>query len=623
MQLYTRILLLTGLFVLPALAAIADESGPKEDEPLVLEYIKVTGQRVANMQPASTYASMVTELRFDPQVDVQARGLPEGQADVSVRGGLFENTGFKIGAVSIFDPQTGHYAAELPIDPDMLATPILMTDTENALYAFNASMATLSYGYADIVGGGSLRAGFGTDALRFASARLSHKRDLTAGRSAGVSLAAAISSGDGTLPNGDHDFKRFAGHYQFHDGNAESNIILGYQDKFFGWPGAYTGFVSLPETDHLKQGLLIMDHRRSSDRGWWQIAAAYRWLDDDYDFDRRTPDAGGPGSFEHETRSFSLGVNGSRKAGKTDWDYNLVFAADRLVRSTDLTNGYFNSRSYLSVRVLPSWYWSLASGAELRIRAGLSADMSNRDKDALMPLGGIRWLKATTDGDQSIGLDLSRTSQLPGYTALNSRPTGLFGGNPDLGREFASTLTLSYQLNRGPWHTRAAVFVRKDDDLVDWTFRQDAPFARQANAVDIDVSGFELSLQFEGDQWQALAAYTFLDKDADYGESLVDASYYALNFARHRATFALSYQPVSWLDLRLDNEYRQQEKNILRTGDDKAWLASFSIGWRLPTDSNLRLDLVADNLTDSEFEEYPGTPAYGRQFSLALGLDWY
>lgn len=604
------------------LAANAVESESLDDANIELESIAVTGQRVANLQPASTYSAVVTELRYDPQVDIQARGLPEGQADVAVRGGLFENTGFKIGAVSIFDPQTGHYSVELPIDPDMLSTPSLMTDSHNALNTFNASVATIQYGYADILSGGSARIGFGTDGLLFGSARLSSKLSPDEEQSAGFTLAAAGSRGDGTLPFGDHEFKRFSGHFQLVNEVAESNIIIGYQDKFIGWPGMYTGFASLPETDHVKQGLVVMDYRRANDGGWWQLATAYRWLDDDYDFDRRTAESGGPGSFEHQTRSFSLGINGVEYVAGTDWTYGILFAADRLVSSTDLTHGYFNSRSYLSMRLAPEWTWSLDSGAELMVRAGLSADMSNRDEDAIMPLGNIQWLKPTAGGDQSISLDFSRSSQLPGYTALNSGTTGLFGGNPNLGREFANTLTLSYRLNQGAWGTGFAIFVRQDDDLVDWTYKQDAPYVRQANPVDINVTGFEYSVQWVAHQWQVLGAYTYLDKNADYGSTQVDASYYALNYARHRATLAVFYQPVPWLELRLDNEYRHQEKNVLRSSGEKAWVAAFSLGWKLPPDTNMSLDLVVDNLTDSDFQEFPGTPAYGRQLSLALGLFW-
>ena len=47
-----------------------------------------------------------------------------------------------------------------------------------------------------------------------------------------------------------------------------------------------------------------------------------------------------------------------------------MIAADRLVRSTDLTGGDFNSRTYLSMSLAPVWKWALGSGAELEVRAG-------------------------------------------------------------------------------------------------------------------------------------------------------------------------------------------------------------------------------------------------------------
>ena len=93
------------------------------EEAVVLTPITVTAWRIANQQPASTFTATATALRFDPQINLQARGLPEGQSDITVRGGLFENTGFRLGAVTVTDPQTGHYAVEIPLDPAMLSSP--------------------------------------------------------------------------------------------------------------------------------------------------------------------------------------------------------------------------------------------------------------------------------------------------------------------------------------------------------------------------------------------------------------------------------------------------------------------------------------------------------------------
>jgi hypothetical protein len=592
------------------------------EDPEVLAPITVTGQRVANLQPASTYASMATALRYDPQVNLQARGLPEGQADVTVRGGLFENTGFRIGAVTVFDPQTGHYAVEIPLDPAMLTAPDVLTDFDNGLNAFNASVATVNYGFSPIASGGSFSAGIGSDDLLYGTIRVSQLRELSGRRTVAASFSVSGSRGDGTLPYGDHEFKRFSGHVQLAGEGSETNFALGYHDKFTGWPGMYTGFASLPETDDIKLGLALLDHRWSNENGWLEVGAAYRWLEDDYDFDRRTVESGQPGSFEHETRSFSAGLAGMQNGLGLDWYFSGQFSADRLVRSTDLTHGDFNSRSYLSLSLAPGREWRLDNGKIMAARAGLRLDLSNRDEDALMPLASISLEQPVDAGVNQYALEFSRTSQLPGYTALNSPPRGLFGGNPDLGREYANTVTLSFTHENAAWWIRAAVFHRRDDDLVDWTYLQDAPFVRQANPVDVRVSGFEGLASWRSRVLDVVGGYTWLDKYADYGSARVDASYYALNYARHRLTMAVIWKPVQSLDVRWDNEYRRHPENLLRTSSDKAYITSLSLSWRVAADPRFRFSLVGDNLTDNDFQEFPGTPPMGRQVSFGMGLDW-
>jgi vitamin B12 transporter len=140
--------------------------------------------------------------------------------------------------------------------------------------------------------------------------------------------------------------------------------------------------------------------------------------------------------------------------------------------------------------------------------------------------------------------------------------------------------------------------------------------------VDLDVIGVEV---FVTHRWRTVdlaAGYAWLDKDADYGTASVDASFYALNFARHRATLALRYRFARRFELRLDTEYRRQEDNPLRTGDDNTFLSSLSLQWNSAAGEGLSAALVVDNLTDSEFQTFPGTPAYGRQYSINATWNW-
>ena len=586
----------------------------------VISEITVSAERVANERPAGTYASPVTKLRFDPLTEIQSRGLAEGQSDVTVRGGVFENTGFQLGAVTIMDPQTGHYVAELPVDPALMTEPGIYKGIDNALAGFNSAIATVSYGFRRIAEGGFIALGAGSDDLDYQSARYAILTTTAQGNEAGAAVSYARSAGDGTVENGDHRFWRANLQLQHASDDTQSDLLISYQDKFYGWPGAYTGFASLPETDDTQTTLVIANHRSRTASGWWEAGAFFRRLVDDYDFDRRTSESGTPGSFDHKTEVYGIGLQGQATTGEIAWRYGAQVTADELVRSTDLVNGDFEDRTYATLSLVPSKIIELDAGASLTVRAGVTADYSNRDSNKVLPLAGLTLGRPMAGGRTDFSIEYAASSQLPGYTALNSGPSGLFGGNADLGRERARQLALSAVHEAGDWRGRVVIFSRKDDDLVDWTYATGAPFARQANPVDIDVLGVEA---FFSRQWTNLdlaAGYTYLDKDEDYGSASVDASFYALNFARHRVTLALRYRFAERFELRLDNEYRRQEDNPLRVGDDSTYLASMSVSWT--SDGGFGATLIADNLTDSDYQPFPGTPASGRQVSLNASYAW-
>lgn len=613
------------IWLLSLIAGAASE--PIRAEPDVadaernLPVVTTRAPKVANPQPAGSYASLVTELRFDPRLDVQPRGLAEGQADVSVRGGLFEGTGFSVAPLTLLDPQTGHYAVELPFHPRMLSAPEVLTGIDNVIDGFNSTVATVRRELVPVRSGGEVMAGAGDHDLRLFDVRAARAVELDRRGTLGVEVAHSSARGDGSRPNGDHDFERLTARLQHRTVAGQTDLVYGRQKKFFGWPGAYTGFATFAETDRTKTDTLLLRHRRDTDRGWWSLGGYYRSLENDYDFDRSTRETGVPGAFEHETRSYGVAARGAVAAGTLDWHWAATVAGDELVRSTDLTYGDFDDRRYVELALVPQRQWRLANDAVFSVRGGLSLDHSNRDSDTALPVLGVSYTRPTSSAVDRISLEYAASSQVPGYTALKSPPTGLFGGNPDLGRERADSLALSVEREAADWHGRATVFHRREDDLVDWTFRLAAPFVRQANAVDVSVTGLELEV---GRRWGAvelIGGYTLLHKDEDYGSTPVDASFYALNYAEQRVTLALRYAPFEWLDVRLDNEFAHYRDNELRSGGDDVYQGALAIGWRTPL-RGLRVDLVADNLSNDDFQHFPGTPPPRRQVSLQARYGW-
>ena len=593
-------------------------SGEAQEPPLFTlpDYV-VAQPRVANTAPVATYDMLVSGLRFEPFVDVQSRNMAEGQADVSVRGGIFENTGFRVGGASLFDPQTGHYFAEIPVSPAMLSPVEVMTGVENALAGFNSSVATLRYRWRPVTPRGEASLGVGEFGLRRADVYQGAALRERGESSMAADFSAAWSRGDGSLPGGDHEFARYSGRLQLRRGGAQTDLFAGYQSKFFGWPNLYTPFGFL-ETENIKTTLVLLNHRveRGGD-GYVEASAIWRRNADDYEFDRTRPGAGNP--FEHETRVLAAAIEARVSVGEDTAIQGRAELVGDSIESTSLLFAGFDSRTYFKGS-LAGEHSFRGGGGEWTLLGGMAFDDDNRGGSKVSP---VFELAHTSFGrGRRIFIQVSGASQVPGYTAIGSpAASGLFRGNRDLGRERSTNWEVGIESRTDRWTAQASLFFRQDRDLVDWTFRQGVT-ARSANAVDIDTVGLEATVARQWPRGRVVVGYTWLDKDADYRGLAVDASFYALNFARHRMTVALILNPAKWVELRMDNEFRIQEPNVLRVGDDEAFITSLGVHFFPSQGRNLEISVVADNLWNDRFEELPSVPAARRQVSANVAFRW-
>ncbi|MBI2517314.1 MAG: TonB-dependent receptor [Opitutae bacterium] len=597
-------------------ASTATPLQAQTDEGIVsLPDYHVLSQQVANQEPVGSIPMAISGLRFEPRVDVQSRNLAEAQADVTIRGGIFESTGFKVGAFALYDPQTGHYFAELPIAPAMLSASKVLTGTANALAGFNAGVGTVSYGWGAIDARSELALAAGDYGYNRQSY---YQGGLAPAKLADLTLAGDVewarSASDGSRPFGDQDFQRIGGRVQLRGDRTQTDLYAGYQHKFFGWPNLYTPF-GFNESENLQTVLIAANHRWADGAGnRLEAGAYYRRNKDDYEFNRAVPGASNP--FQHSTWVRGGAVNGWRQFDSGAVAFSAQYMRDGL-RSTSLTYGPFNARSYYKFSLVPERTFALAQGS-LTLRGGAAYDDSDEAKAAVSPVLAAIWQRSS---QEQYYLEYAESTQLPTYTALKSSATsGLFRGNQSLGRETSRNLELGSRRKAGDWNVEAAVFHRWDDDLVDWTFRRGVT-ARTANPVNVRTMGFEFVASRRTRRYDVVLGYTWLHKDADYGPAAVDASFYALNFARHRLTAAVTLRLGRGLELRSDNEFRVQQENPLRTvGGDSAILSSLGLYYLPPQLRGWEFSLQVDNLWDSDYQDVPAVPAGRRQ--VALGVAW-
>jgi hypothetical protein len=602
------------------------------DSAVTLPTLVVSGQETANLRPVTTYASPVSNLEFNPRIDFQSRNMAEAQGDVTIRGGIFENTGFRVGSATLIDPQTGHYSAELPIAPEMLTAPEVLVAGDNALYGFNSTVGTISYGWSQIQNGGSATIGGGDHDLNFQ--RLHHavtgKFANTEDWSWGAEVETSRSESDGTIKHGDHDFDRTTGRVQLVGPNSQTDFFAGYQEKKFGWPAMYTATPSNHETESLKTRLFSINHQQNyGSDSHWEFSSYYRRNSDYYVLRRNDPSYY---NATHETKSSAVALAGKHKI-------NQAFAINHAAQFTTdsinskaifnggptgaLEEGDFTSRSYIKISVLPEYRLQLEENEALTFRAGATFDDTNRDRSEVSPMAEITWNHRDTYGQsEKVYLSYAQATQLAGYGAIGGGESGRFASNYELDREISQNLELGGAIKRNEWSFEGAIFYRWDDGLVDWTYSESSSSSRQANAVDIETFGVELIASKRWNSIEAIVSYTFLDKDEDYGDDSIDASFYALNYAKHRITLGAIWSPCEAIQFRIDNEWRSQEDNDLRGSDNEALFTHIGVSVYPPQIDGLELFVAVDNAWDDDYEEVPGTPGRSDQVSCGATYRW-
>ena len=172
------------------------------------------------------------------------------------------------------------------------------------------------------------------------------------------------------------------------------------------------------------------------------------------------------------------------------------------------------------------------------------------------------------------------------------------------------------------------IFYRWDDDLTDWTYFS-GDVNRTANPVDTKTFGFELVASKKWENFEAIASYSYLKKKEDYKKTDFVGSFYALNYPENRLTLGVIWDPIDSVQIRVDNEWRKQRKNAIRTGPDSAFNSHLAASYYPAKFNDLELFLAYDKPWDEEFQDIPGYTRTGRSVFLWCNLQlvdllaWY
>ena len=487
---------------------------------------QISGETIAAL-PVTTVADLLTTL---PGLDIRSRGASGAQADVSMRGGTFDQVMIMLNGVSVSDAQTGHYAMNIPIPLSAIerievlegaaaslvggnafcgAINIVTRRAEQDTYHVSMQMGMNRYAKAELTGGwrrGEWRV--------LASADYGHSNGYYAPNPTDKEATALQNSdfnGVNIYLNATWRGLEMQAGAQYKDAGAGMFYGFGSQDQF---DATRTAFGSA---------------RYTHSWGKWSLdaVAAYRANHDRYEWHRGTP------SNRHLTQNAtaSLRAHYASSIGKTTIG---VEARNENIHSTNFGDHNRVNINYFAQQTFHVQHFS----------ASLTAGGIYNTSFAHHWTVGADLGYAFECG-VSLYANANRSLRLPTFTDLYY-DAGNQLGNENLKPEKAWTASLGAAFqhafdNAGTLALNTELYHRWGRDIIDWIYVEEdtrRPYHAQ-NQQRVNTLGVECSVQYRLNRWLRNVQITYAFTNLDINLQQTNSRY--LDYLRHKLVVQIEH----------------------------------------------------------------------------------
>lgn len=579
--------------------------------------ISVIDQKTLSTAPVKTLDGI---LQYALNVDVRSRTSFGVQADISIRGGHYDQTLILVDGVKVNDPQTGHHALNLPIPFSSIEKIEVLQGGASRVFGPSAFSGVINIitkkplrSSGEIaVGGGS----FGTYHLGGTAAYVNKGLTLSAGGDYGKS--------DGYQPA--TQYQKHTLHLQAEQAYKKGTILLQYgkMSNAFGasnfyHPKFYNQYEEV--SSQLWNGAWKQQYGKHLQS---TFMANYRQHLDMYDFD----------NYRNTDKITSLNVHRSRVLDlewkfryKTGTAFGIEYRreavrSNRLGETTAETEPVKNWPTLAYTRGSSRDNYSLFAEQQFRwdrwhLNAGTLANIHTEFGFSLFP--GLDLAYALNE-DARLYYSVNRSLRFPTFTELflnNNTVTG----DPLLKPEKAWTQEIGYKFQRNAFLSTVSFFYTDTRDALDKVKRPGIAVPLMENMDKLKRYGLEV-----GGSWN-LKAYGLRQLNLNYALIQADRkeegfqSFYTLNYLKHKLSAGALFEPLpAWT---LSFWYTLKDRAGQYSWDDASpaqdyetfGLLDFRTAYTWKKTS-LRLDI--NNLLDKKYFEYGFVQQPPRAISASL-----
>ena len=577
---------------------------------------------------AAPVQSVQDLLEYIAGVDVRQRG-PEGvQADISIRGGTFDQILVLFNGINITDPQTGHHNLNLPVSLAQIDRIEVLEGPAARVYGPNAfsgaiNIVTRQAENSELGAVGTVGS-FGY----FDGNITSHLKSVKWGHTIGVGLKKSDGYADNT------DFRDVNGFYsnRFRNQKGTFRFQLGASNKGFGANSFYTPMY--PDQYEATQTLFTSIRWESSGRFHFSPAVYYRRHQDRFELFRDDPASWYTGHNYHLTNVYGANLNTwtQWKPGKTA--LGVEFRSENILSNVlgkDLDepqkvpgeDAFFtmsdqqNTWSAFLEHTVFFNNWTFTAGV-----------LANSVSDSGLGVNFFPGFDVSCRVTNKLRLygSYNTSLRMPTFTDLYYKgPANI--GNPDLKPETSETLEGGIKLYHLFFRGHFVIFYRKGHDIIDWTKSDETEIWQPRNLTELTSVGtevqFEARLQKKlGDYYPNLQVSYLFNKveklESDY------ISRYVLDNLKHKFVGSVSQKLLKNLTLNLQVVFQDREgtylkyENTLPAGEAEYqpfWEFDGKLSYKL---NNFTFFASVNNLFDVAYNDIENVVQPGRWFKTGV-----
>jgi vitamin B12 transporter len=617
-----------GVFALDEVVVSAQRGPVLQSE--LMRVVQVISRAEIEQAPVADLASLLNNLRG---IDIRKRGTFGMQADVSVRGGTFDQVLVLINGVNITDPQTGHHNLNVPVNLSSIERIEVLQGPGARLFGPNAfsgaiNIITRAPGISKIdLSLESGQHGFGAASLSAGvkTANLNHFVSVNGSRS------------DGFTQNTDFENINFYYRSKLDKPGFYIDAQAAYTQKAFGANSFYTP--RFPDQfEQINTGLASIQF---VSKGKVNIRSSAYWRRhfDRFELFRNEAPTWYGGHNYHMTDVGGATANWMHQwsAGHTsmglDYRFEQIYSTvlghplydkKKATHYDDVfyTNSFRRSGiSLMGEHTVYAGSFSLSSGVLVYYNPELENNVS------LFP--GIDLRYAFHENVRWFA-SLNRTLRLPTFTDLfYSGPANM--GNANLQPEKAISAETGFRVMNSGLHFDLLVFRRWGRDMIDWGKEPGQELWKSMNLTQVNFTGLESGIDMPmghflpyliyGSKLSIQYAYMHADKSA--GDFV---SNYVLDFARHKVNGSLAvplgkkagfHIVTSWTDRQ--GGYMLYEDGVFSrlVEFDPFWMVDTRVFYR---PGNIELYAEVNNLLDAYVVSIANVPQPGRWIRLGVKM---